>query len=278
MAKRRRPPTSGSSSFPLSTAQSTADDRETPQRALCDVAPLLTCLFGTDKPVKIYDPYYCHGGIKNLLLPLLPQGSSVYNKKEDFYSVKRAGLCPDHDVLLTNPPYSKDHIRRALEYCISRKAPWFMLLPHNVLLRDWYSSLISRDVSSPIYICPHQRYAFQVVTKKQLPGTSHATLNSEHTPFVTIWLVGGLTSDAKEKMMDAWEACSRKDAATLAQNFGSMPRRIRKLMKFASQRVNKKMRNKVKSKTKLENPQPTSELVIGDSPKAKRLKCLKKNK
>ena len=54
--------------------------------------------------VRIYDPYYCNGGVVKRLKQLgFP---NVYNRREDFYAVAEAGQCPPHDILLTNPPYS----------------------------------------------------------------------------------------------------------------------------------------------------------------------------
>eukprot|EP00959_Pyramimonas_sp_CCMP1952_P408002 8550368-Pyramimonas_sp.AAC.1 len=45
-------------------------------------------------------------------------------------------MVPEHDVVVTNPPYSADHIGRALKFCQSNLAkhgrPWVMLLPNYV--------------------------------------------------------------------------------------------------------------------------------------------------
>ena len=40
---------------------------------------------------------------------------SVYNRNEDFYAAIEAGHTPEHDVLVTNPPYSGEHKRRLLQ-------------------------------------------------------------------------------------------------------------------------------------------------------------------
>jgi hypothetical protein len=37
-------------------------------------------------------------------------------QKEDFYQVIERNAEPEHDVLLTNPPYSADHIEAILQY------------------------------------------------------------------------------------------------------------------------------------------------------------------
>ena len=249
--KDRTPPSASPSSTFLAKPTAAADDRETPQRALCDVAPLLRAC-GTGAGLAVYDPYFCRGGLKRLLLPLLPANSSVHNEPEDFYRVKREGRCPRHDVLLTNPPFSQDHIRRAMEFCVSRKQPWMMLLPHNVVLRAWFSGVVARDVEGqpPMFVCPHERYAFQTNADGGGRddgggggGSGGAGQDAhKHVPFVTIWFVGGLSVATREKMLAAWAQSERSSGATLAQTVEEMPRRIRKILTFAKKRVNKKAR------------------------------------
>ena len=61
------------------------------------------------------DPYFCEGSVVRHLGKL--GFTSVYNRNEDFYAVVAAGRVPDHDVLVTNPPYSSDHMQRILRFC-----------------------------------------------------------------------------------------------------------------------------------------------------------------
>eukprot|EP01045_Picozoa_sp_COSAG04_P000333 COSAG04_NODE_7_length_45988_cov_220.188869_18_plen_76_part_00 len=42
---------------------------------------------------------------------------SVYNRNEDFYAAIEDGRTPEHDVVVTNPPYSGDHAARLLRWC-----------------------------------------------------------------------------------------------------------------------------------------------------------------
>jgi hypothetical protein len=53
----------------------------------------------------------------------------VYNKNEDFYAVRRAKACPEYDVLVTNPPFSADHIDRIFKFAVASGKPWFLLIP-----------------------------------------------------------------------------------------------------------------------------------------------------
>ena len=39
------------------------------------------------------------------------------NKNEDFYELIDNDQVPDFDVLVTNPPYSADHVERLLRFC-----------------------------------------------------------------------------------------------------------------------------------------------------------------
>ena len=118
-----------------------------------------------------------------------------------------------------------------------------LLLPHNVMLRDWFSGVVAKDVSLPLYVCPHQRYEFNAFEETAVGGGSGAGQSAQkHVPFVTLWFVGGLTDTLRKRMLAAWATCDRTEFATLAQTVEEMPRRIRKILKFAKRRVNKKAR------------------------------------
>ena len=83
-----------------------ADHCESPAEAFEDIQVLLRAIakqLGRDAAsLKIYDPYYCHGGTERKLKRL--GFSTVYNKNEDFYAAIDAQTVPDFDVLVTNPP------------------------------------------------------------------------------------------------------------------------------------------------------------------------------
>lgn len=99
--------------FPYETD---ADDHcESPLQAYQHVVPLLSDL-GKGKEVKIYDPYFCNGAVKRNLGNL--GFANVYNVMEDCYSVweKRHSL-DFFDALVTNPPYSGDHVSSCIPRC-----------------------------------------------------------------------------------------------------------------------------------------------------------------
>ena len=88
----------------------------------------------------IYDPYYCAGGTRRSFAALgFP---NVINRNEDFYAVVAEGRVPEHDVLVTNPPYSADHVERCLTFAArnlaERGRPYFLLLPSYVINKPYY--------------------------------------------------------------------------------------------------------------------------------------------
>lgn len=66
--------------------------------------------------IRIYDPYFCNGSVKE---HLGERGfSSVYNRNEDFYEMIAKNKCPPFDVIVTNPPYSADHVDAMFKFCV----------------------------------------------------------------------------------------------------------------------------------------------------------------
>ena len=76
----------------------------------------------------------------SLFLDKTPSSSSprsvvaytLHCRKEDFYLKHETGECPDYDILVTNPPYSEDHIEKILNFCVNAGKPYFLLLPNYV--------------------------------------------------------------------------------------------------------------------------------------------------
>ena len=88
----------------------------------------------------IYDPYYCAGGTARSFAAL--GYPNVINRNEDFYAVVAENRVPAHDVLVTNPPYSADHVERCLTFAARNLAEWgrpyFLLLPSYVINKPYY--------------------------------------------------------------------------------------------------------------------------------------------
>lgn len=94
------------------------DHCETPFVAYEHVSPLLRSLAlstttkrSSSFPFVIYDPYYCDGGTTTKLARLGHR--HVRHAREDCYAAwEDPSVATSFDVLLTNPPYSGDHLER----------------------------------------------------------------------------------------------------------------------------------------------------------------------
>ena len=130
--------------FPFAVSAE-ADHAETPLQAYADIASVLRIVaenLGKDaRDLKIYDPYFCAGTMKEHMRAVgFP---CVYNRKEDFYQVVKNGAVPEHDVVVTNPPYSLDHVQRIIRWLVRNGKPWFLLVPNYVYMK----------VCSALYVC-----------------------------------------------------------------------------------------------------------------------------
>ena len=247
---------------PVSFA-SQGDDRETPARALQDIVRVLQLLSLPAATTTLYDPYYCQGGIKTRLAAL--GYPNVINEPVDFYQTVHNKAVPAYDVLLTNPPYSGNHIRKALEFACAAveiadggnggggggggSKPWCMLLPSNVHAREWYERVVRGEASPPLFLCPHERYSFLVPS-----DTSDASAPpQEHVPYVTMWYIGGLTPLDRAALLATWKQEAASASTTLAGTPAELPRRVRKLMRYkkcGGGKKNKKGHGKKKKKKK----------------------------
>ena len=74
-----------------------------------DIAPVLhhvaDAMGKAPQDLRIYDPYFCHGGAARKLRRL--GFACVYNKNQDFYQAIQDGAVPEFDILVTNPPVGR---------------------------------------------------------------------------------------------------------------------------------------------------------------------------
>lgn len=103
-----------------------------------------------------------------------------------------------------------------------------MLLPSNVFLRSWYSS-VTKNHPPIVFVAPHSRYAFKVQEKEKAP----------HVPFVTMWFIGYVHGSSLLKEMRALFN-ELNQQATLAATVDELPRRIKKLLPYTLNRADKK--------------------------------------
>lgn len=136
------------------------DHCETPVEAYSDISTFLSRISvmvkKTNETLKIFDPYHCEGSVISRLGSI--GFKTVHNEKEDFYASILNDEIPDYDVLVTNPPYSSDHMKKLLKFCTESKKPWFLLLPNYVYLKDYY--IPSLQDQKPFYVAPKKRYMY----------------------------------------------------------------------------------------------------------------------
>lgn len=228
-AKRARP-----AAFSVA-ACSRADHMETSDQAIRDVAHVLrvvaSCCLPSGSPqssLRLWDPYYCQGTVK---VHFKKQGfPHCHNRREDFYAVWKTGALPAHDVLVTNPPYSGNHIQRALQFCAEEiDKPWAMLLPTTVLSRSWWNHMALRlqrggDVAPVAFVAPAtNRYTFE---KRRPSGGGCKSGSTSTAPEVeTVWFIGGLEPDWAAALSAYFSVSVDREEIVLVSTPQQLPRR-----------------------------------------------------
>ena len=155
-----------------------SDHAETPAAAYEDLRPFLEAV--GDAPT-IYDPYYADGGVARRLGAL--GFAKVINRNRDFYEDLRTGNLPSHDALVTNPPYSADHIERLVAHVSETRKPFALLVPTYVLGRAYWRAAAARLDPAPFYVCPHRRYGYLPPAWARRDASAPETT----APFHTAW-------------------------------------------------------------------------------------------
>lgn len=250
-------PSHATQGYPYSTDY--ADHFETSDRAIRDVEPALyrlaTHLGKTKATLRIYDPFYCKGSVRDHFATL---GFKTFiHEKRDFYGDVEAGQIPDYDILVTNPPYSGEHKERILSFCIKSGKPWVLLMPNYVANKSYYTDLVkdlvagrkqaameqeggqAKHTPPPFYVVPAEKYEYN-----HPDGTGHAS-----SPFFSLWFV--YLGDDTGRVFHWWE---KKNATTLAKGGGAGEARVLKSVESLKlekavpdwKRPNPKQRNKLK--------------------------------
>ena len=155
-----------------------SDHAETPAAAYEDLRPFLEAV--GDSPT-IYDPYYADGGVARRLGAL--GFANVINRNRDFYEDLRTGNLPSHDALVTNPPYSADHVERLVAHVSEANKPFALLVPTYVLGRAYWRAAAARLDPAPFYVCPHRRYGYLPPAWARRDASAPETT----APFHTAW-------------------------------------------------------------------------------------------
>lgn len=180
--------------------------------------PLLRSLRGNRPPAAftIYDPYYCDGAVKDNFVQLgFP---TVYNRKEDCYSVwSNANKYPDFDVLVTNPPYSGNHIEKLMRHVTSKEfgdRPWLLLMPNWVHKKDYFLHLI-KDVNV-FYIVPRKRYVY--IPPQNFRESKKSDVHKKSSPFVSMWYIYGGNDVTNNKLIQQFIRSESASSCDLARS------------------------------------------------------------
>ena len=119
--------------------------------------------------------------------------TNIYNEKEDFYNFAEQGRGGpgDYDLLMTNPPYSANHVHRLFKYCVKSKKPFCLLLPHYFYTEPYYKETIGAQdyLSNLFFICPGlgRRYGYTPPTWQGIEREDDGSSSSGIAPFPSFW-------------------------------------------------------------------------------------------
>jgi hypothetical protein len=153
--------------------------------------------------LKIYDPYYCNGAVKRNFKEL--GFTQVHNEKQDAYRVWANNSEPEYQVLVTNPPYSDQHIPKLFQFITSQKfgdSPWFLLLPNWVHKKDYYKSATCEI--RPFYLVPKKRYVY--LPPKQFRDKKASDVHKKSSPFPSMWYIWGGSDEKNDELIQRYLA------------------------------------------------------------------------
>ena len=201
-------------SFPFPTDPD--DHCESPLESYRDILPLLEKLCkGNKQEFAVYDPYYCDGAVKRNLGQL--GFLKVHNEKQDCYQVWSTGVgYPSFQVLVTNPPYSGNHIPQLLQHVTHANfgdRPWFLLMPTWVHKKDYFKAI----KISPFYLVPKKRYVY--LPPKQFRDKKPSDVHKKSSPFLSMWYIWGGTAAKTEELIQHYLAtCGENGPCDLARS------------------------------------------------------------
>jgi len=174
-----------------------SDHCETPLAAYRDLEHVLKHvakrLGKTRETLEIYDPYFCEGGVKRHLKSL--GWTNVYNENEDCYL---HWYLKEFDIMVTNPPYSEDHVYRLFEFIASRpETPFCILLPNFFYTKPKLSETLGIQSMEAIkFLIPPGRYKYDPPrSSKDASGANRTAMTGKTAPFVSLWYLINLPQE-----------------------------------------------------------------------------------
>jgi hypothetical protein len=235
------------------------DHCETPFIAYRDIEPFLfriaLSLKRSKAALRIYDPYFCEGSVVKHLNTL--GFESVYNQNEDFYEQIAQGTVPEHDVVVTNPPFSADHIERALHFCVTQNKgrPWMLLLPSFIYKKQTCAPELARGPSPPIFLVPASTYTFWSPGRNFRTGPARARepapgelpAGKTTMPFECMWYIWTGPADEHAELKRWWlKKYERASGCVLATSPAELPEKAKP--KRVEKRPNPKARKRMRAK------------------------------
>ena len=182
----------------------------------------------------------------------------MINENKDFYQQVRANQVPEHDVLITNPPYSGEHKPKLLQYLLERKtrppqqvsSPFLLLLPTYTATKSYW-----RDFVVEMQTRTAAAYRIQYY----MPKDSYNYIHPEGTgkvlpPFYSCWFIG---TEHDIDIATSYNEVGRGDDNDCKSKSNGSGKVVNSLETMASlgyvsllKRGNPKQRNKRKRKTK----------------------------
>ncbi|CAK9018278.1 Uncharacterized protein SCF082_LOCUS14012 [Durusdinium trenchii] len=206
----------------------------------------------TRSTLRIYDPFFCDGGVVHALGRL--GFDHVYNKCEDFYAMVARDALPEFDVLLTNPPFSGDHMERLVGFATTHpKAlgkPFMLLMPNFVYTKPFFAAA-SQKIS--FLVRPMQRYAFVpprwVSTSKG--STSLAKGKKTTSPYPTFWYCGNIAPPSSIHFVDKVHRGMFEHALLWCKDQKCLPNELRGEFDVKRKRPNPKARKRLRNQKRL---------------------------
>jgi len=249
------------------------DHFETPARAYDDIYPLLEYVLTNKQKCKhnrkcsneatIYDPYYCAGRAGTLLDDLFQRHQSkrisstsirIQHEKRDFYKDIKQKTVPNHDILVTNPPYSEDHKEKCLEFAVNQLKehgrPFFLLMPNYIAMKEYFRTIVlfgegKKKMIQTFYITPSKQNPYEYDHPE---GTGHKV-----SPFASVWFIGLSYTDneviksTNQVVMDAFTKFHTSGSKSgTPQIVSSLQNLLRIGAVSAEKRKNPRQRKKIK--------------------------------
>ena len=154
---------------------------------------------------------------------------NVRNENQDFYKLIDADNLPEHDILMTNPPYSDDHIDRLLRFLSTHDKPFCLLMPNWVARKRNFKELLTRSV---FYLSPFTPYTYTMPPWNERPD--HVGTDGATTPYLSSWYISFRNNqEEQEKLMEQLNKVRQNDWV-VAKTIKGVKWKIQKLAKKQS--------------------------------------------